>query len=208
MAINPHRRGGPDIPVTDGGTGASAAAAALANLGGLDTAAHAAIDHTGVPGVAGKITTIYQDEGPATDLNNGTSPFLVYGFAGGDLTVDGDMLVLDFHVLGRGTTGNNSFDIVVAGTPISVFVLPSPTGVFRYQLRIVRTGATTARVLLRHDSDPAPDGSTAGATGVTQETYFHDAVPLTWASSWQITAVNPFATSSTLYDIQILKYAK
>jgi microcystin-dependent protein len=50
MAINPHRKGGPDVPVPDGGTGASTASAGLANLGGLDLAAHAAIDHSGIPG--------------------------------------------------------------------------------------------------------------------------------------------------------------
>ncbi len=34
MAINPHRKGGPDIPLEDGGTAASDAATALANIGG------------------------------------------------------------------------------------------------------------------------------------------------------------------------------
>ena len=50
MAVNPHRKGGPDIPVADGGTGASAGVAALTNLGGLSTGDHASIDHTGIPG--------------------------------------------------------------------------------------------------------------------------------------------------------------
>jgi len=51
MAINPHRKGGPDIPVLDGGTGASNAAAALSALGGIDNAAHALINHAGILGV-------------------------------------------------------------------------------------------------------------------------------------------------------------
>lgn len=54
MAINPHRKGGPDVPLTDGGTGASDAAAALAALGGLSSASHATTDHVGITGV-GKI---------------------------------------------------------------------------------------------------------------------------------------------------------
>lgn len=49
MAINPYRKGGTDVPVTDGGTNASDAAAALANLGGLDTTSHGAEDHTAGP---------------------------------------------------------------------------------------------------------------------------------------------------------------
>jgi hypothetical protein len=53
MAINPHRKGGPDVPIVDGGTGASTGGAALTNLGGLDEAAHDALDHTGLMGVGG-----------------------------------------------------------------------------------------------------------------------------------------------------------
>jgi len=33
MAINPHRKGGPDVPIVDGGTEASDSATARANLG-------------------------------------------------------------------------------------------------------------------------------------------------------------------------------
>ena len=51
MAINPFRRGGNDtIPVNEGGTGATDAASALSNLGGLDTSGHSAIDHSGITG--------------------------------------------------------------------------------------------------------------------------------------------------------------
>ena len=63
MAINPFRKGGNDtIPIPDGGTGAVDAATALSNLGGLDTPAHAAIDHTGLPGVGGALTLIEKKE--------------------------------------------------------------------------------------------------------------------------------------------------
>jgi microcystin-dependent protein len=51
MAINPFRKGGSDtIPVAEGGTGGTTASAALTNLGGLDSAAHALIDHSGLGG--------------------------------------------------------------------------------------------------------------------------------------------------------------
>jgi hypothetical protein len=54
MAINPFRKGGTDtIPVNEGGTGGVTASAALSNLGGLDTAAHALINHAGIPGAGG-----------------------------------------------------------------------------------------------------------------------------------------------------------
>jgi len=56
MPVNPHIKGGPDVPVTDGGTGASSASTGLSNLGGIDTSAHSSIDHTGIPGV-GDLTT-------------------------------------------------------------------------------------------------------------------------------------------------------
>jgi hypothetical protein len=56
MPVNPHIKGGSDVPVTDGGTGASDAASGLTNLGGLDSAAHAVVNHAGIPGV-GDLTT-------------------------------------------------------------------------------------------------------------------------------------------------------
>jgi len=57
MAINPFRKGGDDtIPLSEGGTGATDAATALSNIGGIDTAAHSTLNHAGIPGV-GDLTT-------------------------------------------------------------------------------------------------------------------------------------------------------
>lgn len=69
MAINPYRRGGTDVPLVDGGTGASSAAAAITNLGALTTALHALIDHTGLPGVSGSIPV-----GTVVDFAGSTPP--------------------------------------------------------------------------------------------------------------------------------------
>ena len=51
MPVNPYIKGGSDVPIGDGGTGASVAATALSNLGGLDETAHDLLDHAGLTGV-------------------------------------------------------------------------------------------------------------------------------------------------------------
>lgn len=70
MAINPHRRGGPDVPVVDGGTGAGDAATARSNLGAgdLTTAAHGTTDHTGIDGVGKILQIAYTSTG--TDIQD------------------------------------------------------------------------------------------------------------------------------------------
>ena len=101
MAINPHRKGGPDVPVADGGTSASDAATARANIGAgdLDTPAHALIDHTGLPGISsgGSLTLIERKE------------FLVdtasYSFTGLDGNAD-EVYVIQSSIL-HGVGGGN-----------------------------------------------------------------------------------------------------
>jgi hypothetical protein len=51
MPLNPYLKGGSDVPITDGGTGASTAAGARTNLDVLDEVAHDLLDHSGLTGV-------------------------------------------------------------------------------------------------------------------------------------------------------------
>jgi hypothetical protein len=59
MPVNPFRKGGPEISVGDGGTDATDAPTARTNLGmgDLDTAAHALINHAGLPGIPASFQT-------------------------------------------------------------------------------------------------------------------------------------------------------
>ena len=75
MPVNPHVKGGTDVPVADGGTGASVAATGLANLGGLDTAGHATTNHAGIPGV-GDLTTAAHSSLDHTGIPGVGSPVL------------------------------------------------------------------------------------------------------------------------------------
>ena len=97
MAINPHRKGGPDVPVTDGGTGASSAGAALSALGGLDETAHDLLDHTGLMGVGGGGLTLIERK---EFLVNAAS----YSFTGLDGDVDETYVLKGnfFHSTGGG----------------------------------------------------------------------------------------------------------
>ncbi len=70
-----HRRGGTDVPVVDGGTGASAAAQALANLSGLDIAGHAAINHAAILGVPGALQSAFFQYAAATFVSTGALGF-------------------------------------------------------------------------------------------------------------------------------------
>jgi hypothetical protein len=51
MPVNPFIKGGTDVPVIDGGTGASTAAQARINLDTMDEAEHDLLDHSGLTGV-------------------------------------------------------------------------------------------------------------------------------------------------------------
>jgi hypothetical protein len=69
MAVNPYRRGGGDVIIGDGGTSASNAATALANLGGLSTTTHGTINHQGLAGIPPLYSQVLDSTSTLSDIN-------------------------------------------------------------------------------------------------------------------------------------------
>jgi hypothetical protein len=132
MAINPHRRGGSDVPVVDGGTGASTGGAALTNLGGLDTSSHAVVDHSGITGVGATATE---------SVTLGTANSITRAVPGGTLALNNESL--EFEIWGF-ETGVNQITITVTwGATTLVAPLMISNAHFVLRGSIIRTGAAT-----------------------------------------------------------------
>ena len=132
MPLNPHIKGGNDIPVADGGTGASTGGAALTNLGGLDSSAHALINHGGIPGV-GDLTTAAHSSlnhagipgvgrsilGPWNDFQSAGNPLSLFAspnYLVVVMPVAGTLETFIAHFVGG---ANASFQITVNGGVVS-----------------------------------------------------------------------------------------
>ena len=119
MPVNPYVKGGTDVPVLDGGTGASTAPGARTNLGALDETAHDLLGHSGLTGVGDLTTAAHSgiDHGPLTHslLNVGstTSAVAAADFAAGDGTRD---MFWDASTGSLGITGVNAAANIVSGT--------------------------------------------------------------------------------------------
>ena len=99
MAINPFRKGGNDtLPISEGGTGSTTGPNALTNIGGLNTSAHALINHTGIPGVGTVYELIERKEFLADTAS--------YSFAGLDGNID-KVYILQGSILSGAGAGNS-----------------------------------------------------------------------------------------------------
>lgn len=123
MPVNPYVKGGSaDVPIVEGGTGASTAPDARTNLGALDTASHALIDHTGITGVgdltvASHATTDHSTV-PMSYRNIGTATDAV---AAGDFAA-GDGTNQIFWDASAGTlTASNGLSVISAGATDILF---------------------------------------------------------------------------------------
>jgi hypothetical protein len=145
MPVNPHVKGGTDVPVTDGGTGASAGSGALTNLGGLSTASHAVLSHTGIPGV-GDLTTaahVALDHSAIPGAGGGRPVTTSTTIPANSLSADGQMLLLFLRGTQSSTwSGNLQINGVTISSPVS-FAGMVWSGVFL----ITRTAVATAVVI-------------------------------------------------------------
>ena len=146
MAINPHRKGGPDVPVTDGGTSASDAATALSNLGGLDTAAHASIDHSGIPGAGGGAETESVTNSPG--LGNNISRLI----PANTLSTNNESLTWELWGI---ASGADTIDITLGGLTLVPANATDVGEQFIFRGTILRTGPTASQCVTTY----TPDGT-------------------------------------------------
>lgn len=201
MAINPHRKGGSDVPVSDGGTGASSAGTALSNLGGLDSAAHAAIDHTGLPGIPSVVAApqIIHRSQPDFSLTGGV-PF-TYALPANTLTQAGEKIQFRYGV--SNSTGHGVSTHLAAFNGITVlsdtFGNPFNPDWYVIDVWFERLTPTTGRVWCHRWNLPST-GFPAMQTSVRNEIYSPSVGPLAWGSSQ-----NFDVSSSIVFNFIILR---
>ncbi|MGA0270488.1 MAG: hypothetical protein ACO3ME_09345 [Ilumatobacteraceae bacterium] len=155
MPLNPHTKGGGDVPISDGGTGAADAATVRSNLSALDETAHDALDHTGLTGI-GDLTTashamidhtgIMGAGGGAETESVATSPGTGINISrvisGGTLAADNESLT--FELWGRNTVGGSGdvLTITWGALTIATYSVDSSFDEFMVRGTILRTGAS------------------------------------------------------------------
>ena len=115
----------------------------------LDTGEHAAINHTGIPGVGGGgATTIVGAEVIESDANMGTALSLTKTIPANKLTADDQIIEVWYNASTNASP--SSGNITFGG--VTIFPNTSVGGTIHgvsYHIRVTRTGATTARSVVQ-----------------------------------------------------------
>jgi hypothetical protein len=165
MPVNPHVKGGTDVPVADGGTGASAGAGALTNLGGLSTASHAALNHAGIPGVGDLTTAAHSalDHSAIPGAGGGRPVSFSVVIPANSLNATGEMLLLYVS----GSCGTWTGDLTLNGTALASpvgMVGPNWSGSFLIR-RTTGTNATVVGSIVDTGATPKPALGTGSGGG-------------------------------------------
>lgn len=164
MPVNPYVKGGLDVPVVDGGTGASTSSGARTNLDVLDETAHDLLDHTGLTGV-GDFTvaahaSVDHSVVPATFFNIG-SPTTA-ATATGDLSAGDGTREMVYDA----STGILKMDGVVSGVVMVDLDGSANSALTGLNVKNSDTG-TLARALVSVNSDAGSMTLQAHSSGFT-----------------------------------------
>jgi hypothetical protein len=226
MPVNPHVKGGTDVPVVDGGTGASTGSGGLSNLGGLDetahdildhagltgvgdltTAAHGSLDHSGIPGVGGG-STIHQSN-PDFTTSNAVNPGgydLIVPAA--TLTADADELLIKVVLEGT-NAGSESVSISLGGVTLlggATFGAGAAVSYTIFDYRFYRTGAALGRFIGTHKE--ALDAPITAKTGLNEFYVAANGLVLTWANPLTLSITNSAATVIIVRSVQVIKFTQ
>jgi hypothetical protein len=199
MAINPHRKGGTDVPVTDGGTGASDGGNALTNLGGLDETAHDALDHaglTGIPPVVATPVVIHQ-----VNPNVSPSPFN-FVVPANTLVTDGDELYIKL-VQRSSAGGSGGYTFSLGAVNVMVESSGFTDALVTFEFRFYKTGGSTARVIGK-SSNEFGFNSTAPVV-VTPRLVALDSIAVNWSTPLTFSMASTGSFGSLLH-FQVIKY--
>ena len=117
---------------------------------GLDTAAHAATDHTGITGVPAAVVPDAETE----SVTVGTGLSQTRAIPGGTLAVNNERL--EFEAWGRTGGGNGDISVTFGGQTIYPILNTTDSSDWFVTGTIIRTGATSQEIFVRGGRDAVP----------------------------------------------------